>query len=123
VKTFAFGYCGLNCEECPVYIATANDDDRLRQEIAREWSGLYAEYLGKELKPEDMNCRGCHSQSSLFTGCMNCPIRKCCSEKSFVTCAICKEYGTCEMLNGFFSYHHQQAKDNLDRIRKEAING
>jgi len=24
------------------------------------------------------------------------------------------------MLNGFFAYHHQQAKDNLDRIRKDA---
>ena len=52
------GYCGLNCEDCPVFIATANDDDALRQKTAQEWSKLYAEYLGKDLKLEDVNCKG-----------------------------------------------------------------
>jgi hypothetical protein len=123
MKTFALGYCGLNCEECPVFIATSNDDSILRQETAREWSGLYAGYLGKELKPEDMNCGGCRSQSNLFIGCMSCPIRKCSCEKNLISCALCDEYEKCEMLNGFFGYHHQQAKNNLDQIRKDAKYG
>ncbi|VVB50925.1 Uncharacterised protein [uncultured archaeon] len=25
------GFCGLNCEECPVFVATANNDNGLRQ--------------------------------------------------------------------------------------------
>lgn len=119
MKTSALGYCGLNCEDCPVFIATVNDDNNLRLKTARGWSSLYAEFLGKDgLKSEDMNCRGCRSESGLFIGCMNCPIRKCCREKNFITCASCSKYETCGMLNGFFTYHHQHAKDNLDRIRE-----
>ncbi len=115
------GYCGLDCGECPVFIAAASNDEKLRQKTAKEWSLLYAaqlaEYTGRdELKAEDMNCSGCHSQSHLFIGCMNCPIRKCAREKRFITCAGCNEYGTCGMLNGFFSVH-QNAKGNLDRMR------
>ena len=49
------GCCGLNCKECPVFIGTVNNDDKLRQKTAEEWSKLYAEYLGKDLNPEDMN--------------------------------------------------------------------
>ncbi len=113
------GCCGLNCNDCPVFIATENDDDELRQKTAKEWYKLYAEYLGKNgLKPEDMNCKGCQSESGLFIGCGNCPIRKCCREKKFNTCSSCNEYEKCEMLNGFFTVpSHQHAKDNLDRMR------
>lgn len=121
MKIFSLGYCGLNCEDCPVFIASTNDDDRLRQKTAIEWSGLYAEFLGSELKPEDMNCRGCRSQEGLFVGCMGCPIRECSRKKNLLTCANCDEYENCDILNGFFSYHHQQAKDNLDRIRKDSF--
>jgi len=114
------GYCGLNCGECPVFVATANNDNGLRQKTAREWSKLYAgqlrEYSGKNnLSPEDMNCSGCQSESGLFIGCMNCPIRKCGKEKKIISCAGCNEYETCGMLNGFLSIH-QHAKEKLDRI-------
>ena len=27
-------YCGLNCTECPAYIATKANDDKLREEAA-----------------------------------------------------------------------------------------
>ena len=118
MRILLLGYCGLNCEDCSVFIATANNDNNLKQKTAKEWSKLYAEYLGKNsLKQEDMNCNGCRSESSVFVGCLNCPIRKCCREKKFVTCASCNEYKTCSMLNGFFNFHHQHAKDNLDKIR------
>ncbi len=111
------GYCGLNCEECPVFIATANNDNSLREKTAVEWSKLYANFLPKPLEPSDMTCRGCHSKNN-FLGCTSCPIRKCSSEKSFGTCADCDKYDSCGMLNGFFSYGHQKAKENLDRIHK-----
>ena len=118
MEKLVFGCCGLNCEDCPVFRATINDDNNLRQETAQEWAKLYAEYIGKDdLKPEDMNCAGCQSEEGLhFIGCIKCPIRKCCREKEFITCANCNEYKTCEMLNGFFEYQ-PHAKDNLDRIR------
>jgi len=112
------GCCGLNCEDCPVFIATVNDDDALRQKTAQKWSKLYAVYIGKDLKLEDVNCEGCWSERTIFAGCLNCSIRKCCREKKFVTCARCSEYDTCEMLEGFFSVPtHEPAKSNLDRMR------
>ncbi|NPE30966.1 DUF3795 domain-containing protein [Methanococcoides sp. SA1] len=118
MKKNNLGCCGLNCEECPVFIATANNDDKLRQKTAEEWSKLYAEYLEKDLTLKDMNCKGCWSESSVFIGCSNCPIRKCCKGKGFSTCASCDEYETCNMLKGFFSVpNHQNAESNLDKIR------
>lgn len=111
------GYCGLNCEGCPVLIATVNDDNALRQATAKAWSQLYAGFLKDELKTQDMNCSGCQSENErLFVGCRDCPIRGCCGEKGFSSCALCAEYETCGMLIGFFT-QHQQAKDNLDRLR------
>jgi hypothetical protein len=114
--------CGLNCDKCPVFIATANDDDTLRQKTAKEWLCLYADILKEigihELKPEDINCNGCRSERNLFVGCVNCPIRKCCKDKNITTCASCNEYESCGMLKGFYSFVvHQGAKDNLDGIR------
>src|SRR4030042_1198790 len=94
-------FCGSNCKECPLFIATVNDDNELKRKTAEEWGKLYSEYIGKkELLLEDMNCHGCKSDSDLrFIGCKNCPIRKCCKEKNLVTCADCDEYETCEMIN------------------------
>ena len=34
-------YCGINCEKCKVYLATMADDDKVKEEIANEWSALY----------------------------------------------------------------------------------
>jgi hypothetical protein len=117
--TKKLGCCGLNCEGCPVFIATANDDDQLRQKTAEEWSGLYSEYIGKTVKSEDMNCKGCWSESIVFIGCSNCMIRECCHERDIETCACCNEYDKCGMLRGFFSVpDHRHAKDNLDEIRR-----
>jgi len=100
-------------------VATANDDAELKVETAREWSKLYAEYLGGQvLKPEDMNCRGCQSAGDVFAACLSYPIRSCCRERKLFTCAGCKEYETCGMRNGFLSVpSHRPAKDNLDRVR------
>jgi hypothetical protein len=115
-------YCGIDCEKCPVRIATSKDDDVLRQKTAKEWSNLYAKILESfgihSLKPEDMNCCGCRSERGLFIGCASCSIRKCSQKKGFITCASCDEYESCDMLKGFYSFEiHQSAKENLDRIR------
>jgi hypothetical protein len=117
MKISALGYCGLNCEECSVFIATATNDNALRQKTAKKWSQRYAEFLQADLKPEDMHCRGCRSEDDLFAGCQDCPIRTCVQEKDLASCASCAEYESCVMLNGFFSYHHEHAKANLDEMR------
>jgi hypothetical protein len=123
MKEGELAYCGLDCKKCPAFIATANDDDALRQKTAKDWSSLYAEILAHvgivgSLKPEDINCRGCRSDADHFIGCMKCLIRECSQGRRFGTCASCNEYETCELLKGFYSMPpHQYAKGKLDRIR------
>lgn len=107
MKNLTIGFCGLNCEECPVLIATNNDDNELRHKTAKEWSELYSEYLGdRKLGIEDINCQGCRSEGDIFIGCMNCVIRGCCKEKQLSTCADCNDYNLCDKLNGFFLYQN-----------------
>ena len=31
-------FCGLNCRECPAFIATQKDDDEARKKISKEWA-------------------------------------------------------------------------------------
>ena len=45
-------YCGLNCEACEARLAAVNNDDALRQRVAREWSYLN----GVEITPEMNAC-------------------------------------------------------------------
>jgi hypothetical protein len=68
-------YCGLNCCDCPAYIATqANDEEALRQT---------AERLSKEMNlnitVEDCICDGCRPFEGARHGgyCAECPIRTC----------------------------------------------
>lgn len=48
-------YCGLDCEVCEARVATINDDDSLREKVARLWS----EMNGVEITPDMINCVGC----------------------------------------------------------------
>ncbi len=109
----------MDCKNCPVYIAAMNNNDELRVKTAKEFSELYAGYLGgHQVKPEDVSCSGCNSESGLFIGGRLCPIRKCCREKNFTTCAECIQYEACEMINGFYAIpSNSQAKENLDNLR------
>jgi hypothetical protein len=51
------GFCGLNCYECGAFLATKENNDKKRAEVAQEWSRLFK----VEIKPEDINCDGCQS--------------------------------------------------------------
>ena len=106
-------YCGLNCTECPAFIATQNDDDALRRETAETWSKQF----NSEIKPEDINCDGCTTETSRIIGFSNiCEIRKCGREKGVENCAYCNDYG-CQKLEKFFEMV-PMAKANLEEIRK-----
>jgi len=107
-------FCGLDCSKCPAYIATKEDNDAKRKEVAKEWSKEF----GAEIKPEDINCDGCTSESERhFSYCFECEIRKCAIEKKVKNCAYCDDY-ICERLNKFFEMA-LDAKQNLEEIRKQ----
>lgn len=107
-------YCGLNCTECPAFIATQENDDKKRKEVAEMWKGE----LNTELKAEDINCDGCLSNSGrLFLHCSQCNVRKCASEKSLDNCAHCEVDG-CEKLQRLHK-GIPEAKEGFERIKKE----
>jgi hypothetical protein len=106
--------CGLICSDCDAFIATQNNDDEKRSEVAKGWSEQYK----AEIKPEDINCDGCISDSDChFMHCQVCEIRKCGKEKGIVNCAHCDEYA-CEKLEEFFKMV-PDAKKHLDTINSE----
>jgi hypothetical protein len=79
-------YCGLVCTSCPQYIATQNDDDIAREQIAKQ----IAEKFGLYYKPEEINCDGCLSSGGrLIAFCNTCEVRKCGIAKSVENCSTC----------------------------------
>jgi hypothetical protein len=110
-------YCGLSCDNCPLYLATVEKDEfikiTMRQSIAEECS----KYYGLNLQPDEINdCDGCRSESErIFSGCLNCEIRKCAILKNIESCAFCKDYA-CERLKEHFLLD-PGAQSRLEEIR------
>ena len=105
--------CGINCGACEAYLATQNDDDAARAEIAGKWSKMY----DADIKAADIYCDGCTSESDRrFMYCSHCQIRACGVERTLVNCAYCDDYA-CEELEKFFKMA-PEAKTTLDGIRE-----
>lgn len=81
-------YCGLLCNECPLLIATRNNDQNARRELAKQCSSDRCTF-----EPEDMNCQGCFkvdpAQSKM---CSDCAIRACAVQKPVKHCAECGHF-------------------------------
>lgn len=103
------GFCGLDCELCQAYIATINDDDELREEVAKHWSELN----NVEISPEMINCMGCRVEGVKTPFCdFMCPIRQCALENNYDTCADCDKMEGCEKLVMIFE-NNDTAYKNL----------
>ena len=107
--------CGLICSNCGAFIATQNDDDEKRAEVAKLWSKQYQ----VDLKAFDINCDGCISDSTRLTGHAHvCEIRICGKSKGVKNCACCDNY-KCDKLEEFFKMvpdamkHLDEIKENL----------
>jgi len=107
------GICGIKCGECEAYIATQNNDDKLRSETADKWSKMF----NPNIKASDINCDGCTSESDRhFSYCNVCEIRACGFERQVANCAYCDDY-VCEKLEEFFKMVPEN-KVTLDAIRE-----
>jgi hypothetical protein len=106
-------YCGLVCTDCGAYIATQQNDDKLRQKVADDWTKKY----NHPFKAADINCVGCLPVTGKHVGhCGMCEIRKCGQEKDVVNCAWCAQY-PCEKLSELFKMVPENKK-RLDTIRQ-----
>ena len=102
-------YCGLNCETCEARLATANNDNALRQKVAESWSALN----GVEITPAMINCDGCRLNGAKTPFCESlCPIRQCALKKGVETCGGCGEKETCEKLR-MITGSNAEARENL----------
>ena len=103
-------YCGLNCAACEARMATINNDDTLREKVAKLWSELNS----AEITPEMINCVGCRIDGVKTPYCESlCPIRQCAISKGVETCGSCEEVRTCEKA-GMILKNNEKARRNLN---------
>jgi hypothetical protein len=97
--------CGLNCLECPAYVAYKTNDDTLRVNTANEWSKKYNFAFKKEM----INCSGCLSKKAPQIGhCNICVVRNCAINKNIQNCVLCEEFKNCSKRKEF------EAQSGLD---------
>lgn len=102
-------YCGLDCEKCEARTATLNNDNALREKVAKLWSELN----GVEITPEMINCEGCRTDGVKTPFCDSlCPIRKCALTKKHETCGHCDKLDNCQTV-GMVVSNNAEALSNL----------
>ena len=104
--------CGLDCEKCPAFIATINDDEALREQTARQWSRIYR----AEILPAQVRCTGCRGEGEKFFYCGHmCEVRRCAEQKGLVHCGQCPGFA-CELLSPIFGHDPEAKKRLLDLL-------
>lgn len=115
-KKSMIAYCGLNCAECAVFLATQKNDDDERKQAAEKWSKKF----NWNLMPSDINCEGCKvEEGRIFGFCKKCEVRTCANEKGIDNCAFCDEYA-CKKLQSIISLD-SAIKTKLEKIRKTLL--
>jgi hypothetical protein len=108
-------YCGLVCTDCEAFKAAQKNDDKMRAEIAADWTAKY----NHPFKPEDINCDGCLPKTVKTIGHLNiCPVRKCGQEKGVKNCGWCPDY-SCATTEEFFKMV-PAARKTLDAVVKKS---
>ena len=101
-------YCGLDCEKCEARIATVNNDDELREKVAKLWSKLN----GVEITKEMINCTGCKMPGVKTVFCDSiCEIRKCAMAKEIEACRMCKEMSSCKKIHQILDNNPEEFHD------------
>jgi len=113
-------YCGLTCDSCPIHLATIEPDIGRRRELKESVVRQCAELYNMDLRLEEVtDCDGCRTGSGrLFSGCMNCGIRKCAIRKNLESCAYCSQY-PCELLREHFS-RDPGSRNTLELLREKS---
>ena len=112
-------YCGLECETCPIHLATLEPDVKRKAEMRVQIAHQLAKIYGTTPKPEIItDCDGCKvTGGRLFTGCADCGIRLCANERKVENCAYCSDYA-CEKLIKHFNFDPDSRK-RLEEIREK----
>lgn len=102
-------YCGLDCEKCEARLATVNNDNALREKVAKKWSELNQ----IEITPEMINCEGCRIDGAKTVFCDSlCQIRQCAMKNGFETCGSCEKMNKCKKVEMIIG-NNSEALENL----------
>ena len=87
-------YCGFDCGGCPMYRATVDNDDALKEELIKKFSAPE-----KQLTKEDICCYGCKGDVRyVHPYCNDCFIRCCAIEHGIGSnCGECIDYPCAEI--------------------------
>ena len=108
-------YCGIDCESCPIHLATLEPDNAKRDAMRTSVAQLLAAQYHVDLTVRDISdCDGCQTDR-LFTVCARCQIRACAVSRSLQSCASCQDYACDRLLKHFDSY--PATKVRLDALR------
>ncbi|MDD8048460.1 MAG: DUF3795 domain-containing protein [Thomasclavelia sp.] len=103
------GYCGLNCRECEAYKATINNDEKMKEKVAKEWAKLNNAPITSDM----INCLGCKGDGPKTPFCESiCEIRRCAVSKEYDSCGQCNRKDTCEKLKPIIN-SQPKVLDNL----------
>ena len=76
--------CGDDCNYCPRYIGTINNDEDMLNRAAEIWYKMG--WRDKILSPDEMKCYGCLFIRNCVYG-----IKECCGRKKIDNCGYCSE--------------------------------
>jgi hypothetical protein len=85
-------YCYIDCDECPLYEATINNDNEAKMKIAEKWG----DSKKPDFKLEEFYCYGCKDKRSRGIPGQDCTVRDCALKKGFATCAQCADFENCD---------------------------
>ena len=110
-------YCGLVCDNCPLHLATIEEDKSVKKAMRESIADECSKHYGLNLQPEDINdSDGCRAVSGrIFSGCLSYEIRKCAIAKNIESCAFCGDYA-CDSLKEHFLLD-PGAQSRLEGIR------
>lgn len=111
-------YCGLDCDGCPIHIATLERNRSKQQAMRIEIARICTHQYGMNLSPEEVtDCDGCRSQlERMFSGCVRCQIRKCAVGRNLESCAFCVDYDCQNLLKHFET--DPAARTRLESMRR-----
>jgi hypothetical protein len=105
------GFCGLDCAECPAYIATQSGDRGAQERVAAQWR---TQFNKPEITADSILCDGCAGNGRISGYCSTCEMRACGMKRGIPNCAYCPDY-VCSKLETFHKAV-PYAKANLDTV-------
>lgn len=100
------GCCGDDCNYCPRYTGTINNDPNELKKAAEIWHTIGWRDTTK--RPEEMRCSGCPSIEWCVYG-----MKECCEEKHIDNCGYCSKYPCDKLKEAFKKTNEFKEKSKL----------